>query len=61
MSAFLTGLKNYRTTLTGITTLVFVALGQAYPAWAEFFNKAAEATALVFVILTKDASTGSTP
>lgn len=61
MSAWLKGLKNYQTTVTGILVIVFSALGQAYPEWSTIFNKVAEVCGLAFVILTKDAATGSTP
>lgn len=61
MSAFLIGLKNYQTTVTGFLTILFAALSQAYPDWSGVFTRIAEVCGLAFVILTKDATTGSVP
>ena len=61
MKAFLIGLKNYQTTATGFLALLCGALSQAYPDWSGVFTKAAEGFGLIFVILTKDANTGSAP
>jgi hypothetical protein len=61
MSTLLSGFKNYQTTVTGILTIVFGALGQAFPEWSGVFNRLAEVFGLAFVILTKDATTGSQP
>lgn len=61
MNAFLVGIKNYQTTVTGFLAVLCAALSQAFPDWSGVFVKGAEIFGLAFVILTKDATTGSTP
>jgi len=55
------GLANYRTTVTGILTILFGALGQSFPDYSEVFNSLAAVSGMAFSIFVKDAATGSSP
>jgi len=61
MADFLKGLKNYQTTITGILAILFAALANAFPEYAVVFDWLKEGFGILFVILVKDAGTGSTP
>jgi hypothetical protein len=61
LTNFMKGLANYQTTVTGMAALVFAALSNAYPDYAPIFDWLRDGFALLFVVLVKDAKTGSTP